>query len=97
MSDTSHVAVHNPETGGNWDCPAGYLDVAREKGWEVVSEQPVPTAYDGQTNEYLRDEIAKRNADLPDEEQLSTAGNKPDLIATLIADDARRGTTGSNS
>lgn len=102
MSESAtHVAVHHPETGGDWMCPTSYLDTAIEDGWQLASDaasSELAAAYDGWTNQQLADEIGKRNADPadPEADPLPTTGNKADLLATLIADDARRA-NGSNS
>lgn len=103
MSEAAtHVAVHHPETGGDWMCPVGYLETAKEDGWQLagdVASGELASAYDGWTNPQLSEEISKRNADPvdPEADPLPTSGNKPELLATLIADDARRGPAGSDS
>jgi hypothetical protein len=91
MFDTSltHTLVKHDVTGDEWKCPNTYLVDAREKGWRPVGE-PVDSAYAGMKNDDLKAEITRRNGELSDDEQLSLDGNKPDLIATLLADDARR-------
>lgn len=35
------VRLENPETGGVWDCPADYADIARARGW-VDTDKPLP-------------------------------------------------------
>lgn len=45
--------------------------------------------YKGVTIPDLKAEIAKRNEGRPEEEQLSSDGNRPDLVAALIADDTK--------
>jgi uncharacterized protein YaiL (DUF2058 family) len=86
---TTHIPVRNVETGDEWNCPVAFLEHAREKGWQPIGE-PDDSVYAGMTGKALQAEITKRNSELGEDEQLSKAGNKPDLIATLLADDARR-------
>jgi len=45
--------------------------------------------YDSQTVEELKAEIDRRNADLPEGEQISKSGNKGDLVAALQDSDSR--------
>jgi hypothetical protein len=90
----THVEVKHVVTGGVWDCPVGFLDEARALGWHPTSV-PENTAYDGWTVKELEAEIDGRNTGLEEApvegvEPLSKVGNKPDLIATLLADDVRR-------
>lgn len=33
----THVLVHNPETGGMWESPEGYLPTALKRGWELAA------------------------------------------------------------
>lgn len=90
----THVEVKHNVTGAVWDCPIPYLDEALALGWQLTSD-PDDSAYAGQTVKELETEIARRNDDLaanPVEglDPLSKGGNKANLIATLLADDARR-------
>lgn len=52
-------------------------------------EVPVVPDYDALTVPELKDKIAARNADRPDDEQISSDGNKGDLVAALQLDDER--------
>lgn len=38
----THVLVHNPETGGRWECPPDYLPVALLKGFELAEPDDEP-------------------------------------------------------
>lgn len=57
----------------------------RETGAAV--EVPVAPNYDALTVPQLRDQIVARNAGRPDDEQISSDGNKGDLVAALQLDD----------
>lgn len=41
----THVYVHNPETGGDWECPVDYLEIAQKRGWELA--EPPAESFEG--------------------------------------------------
>ncbi|OZD48643.1 hypothetical protein CH252_19135 [Rhodococcus sp. 06-1477-1B] len=61
---------------------------------EAAGEGEAPDPYDGVTVPVLKAEIATRNADRPDDKKIVPAdpGNRPELVAALIADDERTDT-----
>lgn len=87
---STHTPVKHSVTGDEWDCPTTFLDHARENGWVPVDE-PADSPYAEMTKAQLEAEIGSRNSGLGVDEQLSASGTKADLMATLLADDARRG------
>lgn len=40
--NATHVRMVNKATGQEWDSPIGYVDRAREKGFELVDGEDVP-------------------------------------------------------
>lgn len=61
-------------------------------GWSPVTDDdttPAPEGYAALKLPELRAEIDKRNEGRADEDKVSAAGNKPDLVAALEADDAK--------
>lgn len=50
---------------------------------------PVEDGYEARTVPELKDLIATRNAVRGEEDQIPAQGNKPDLIAALVADDTK--------
>lgn len=41
----THVWMHNPETGGTWECPVDYAETAESRGW--VYTQAYDDSLDG--------------------------------------------------
>ena len=35
----STLAIHNPATGGDWECPVDYLPVATQTGWVLAKRR----------------------------------------------------------
>lgn len=59
--------------------------------WTRLDDAPATaeaTGYQAQKVDDLKAEIARRNAERPEDDQLSADGKKADLVATLEADDA---------
>jgi hypothetical protein len=87
---TDNTVVAHPDTGA----PTVLLKGDDVPDWAkgLVGNHLVDVVdvddYDSLTVPDLRAEIDKRNADREDDAKLSTQGNKPDLVATLEADDA---------
>lgn len=56
---------------------------------KIADSKPQPEGYEAATVAEIKAEIDRRNADRKADDQISTQGNKPDLIAALVADDQK--------
>ena len=61
---------------------------ANDQG-EPATKPATKNGYDAQTVDELKDEIGRRNAERPTDQhvQVAAPGNKPQLVAALVADD----------
>lgn len=54
---------------------------------DADGDEEMPEDYDEWTNEQLRDEIKRRNADRPEDERMNVSGRHAELVERLEADD----------
>lgn len=59
---STHVWLHNAETGGTWACPGDVVAVFKARGWEPIEAPDVDTAglYDDPPVEVAKPDGPKR-------------------------------------
>jgi hypothetical protein len=65
-------------------------DAVDHNGRPLAPKFPDAPTYDDMTVPDLKDEIARRNEGRDEAHQIPAAGNKPDLVAALVADDNQK-------
>ncbi len=88
MAGPTHTEIVSPDTGNTWACPTKALGAFLAKGW-VMADAEAAGPYEALTVPAIRDEIAMRNEGRDDATRIPVSGNKPELIAALVADDTK--------
>lgn len=83
VEQTPHTGTANP----NIHPTASPINPSPDDLEEGDDEDAEDVSYEDMTNKQLRAEIARRNEGRAEEDKLSLEGKKPDLVATLEADD----------
>ncbi len=101
MSTVSGVVIARSEDGGQSaifspgdSLPEWAVDALKGHKFLVAEDRPAdpdkggPGAYESLTKAQLVEAIEARNTGRDEDKRLATAGNKSDLVAALVADDA---------
>lgn len=81
----THVLVHNPETGGRWECPPDHLPVALARGWELAgpAEEDLTGLYDVEPEQTGFDPAAHSAADVNDYLALHAEKSPGEVVRVL--------------